>query len=149
MRARRTPPQNLTSWLPAANRSGADAARQQRRKISDIKAIAFPAASLEWFVCGIIGGIVVCCVQLFISLVIRSFAIPIGIALAGGIGGLLATGEGWGLNYPYSLYSMGMRANKPQMEIDLVSFVVNSMGYIIIFAALSVFYLRKHEMATG
>ena len=109
----------------------------------------FPAASLEWFVCGIIGGIVICCVQLFISLVIRSFAIPIGIALAGGIGGLLATSEGWGLNYPYSLYSMGMRANKPQMEIDLVSFVVNSMGYIIIFAALSVFYLRKHEMAAG
>ncbi len=108
---------------------------------------AFPGIALEWFICGIIGGIVICCVQLLISLVIRSFAIPIGIALVGGIGGLMMTNKGLGLNYPYSLYSMGMRANKPQMEIDLVTFAVNSIGYIVIFAALSVFYLHKHEMA--
>lgn len=109
----------------------------------------FPAVAAEWFVCGVVGGTAICCVQLFISLIIRSFAIPIGIALAGGIGGLLMTGKGYGLNYPYSLYSMGMRANKPQMEIDLVTFGVNSVGYIIVFAGLSVFYLRKHEMAAG
>lgn len=110
---------------------------------------AFPAAALEWFVCGVIGGIVICCLQLLLSLVIRSFAVPIGIGLVGGIGGLLATSKGWGLNYPYSLYSMGMRANKPQMELDLITFGIHSMGYIIIFIALSVFYLHEHEMAAG
>lgn len=110
---------------------------------------SFPAIVMEWFVCGIIGGIVVCCLQLLISLVIRSFAIPIGIGLAGGIGGLLATSKGWGLNYPYSLYSMGMRANNPQREIDVITFGINSAGYIAVFIALSVFYLHKHEMAAG
>jgi len=110
---------------------------------------SFPPVALEWFLCGILGGIVVCCVQLLISLVIRSFAVPIGIGLVGGIGGLLATGKGWGLNYPYSLYSMGMRANNPQRELDMVIFTINSIGYIVIFIALSVFYLHKHEMAAG
>lgn len=117
-------------------------------RLSGIHA-AFPGIALEWFICGIIGGIVICCVQLLISLVIRSFAIPIGIALVGGIGGLMMTAKGFGLNYPYSLYSMGMRANKPQMEIDLATFAVNSIGYIVIFVSLSVFYLHKHEMAAG
>ncbi|MBP3475141.1 MAG: ABC transporter permease [Lachnospiraceae bacterium] len=110
---------------------------------------AFPVAALEWFVCGVIGGIVICCLQLLMSLVIRSFAVPIGIGLVGGIGGLLATSKGWGLNYPYSLYSMGMRANKPQMELDLMTFGIHAMGYIIVFIVLSVFYLHEHEMAAG
>lgn len=109
----------------------------------------FPADASEWFVCGIAGGTAICCVQLYISLMIRSFALPVGIALAGGIGGLFMTSKGFGLYYPYSLYSMGMRANNPQREIDLVSFCVNSAAYIVVFAGLSVFYLHKHEMTAG
>ena len=47
-----------------------------------------------------------------VSMVIRSFAVPIGIGLVGGIGGLLAANKGLGLWYPYSLYSLGMRAEE-------------------------------------
>jgi ABC-2 type transport system permease protein len=108
-----------------------------------------PTEMPEWFICGIIGGMTVCCVQLFLSLVIRSFAIPIGIGLAGGIGGLLITSMGYGLYYPYSLYSMGMRANNPQLEIDHTTFGISAVVYILLFISLSVFYLHKHEMAAG
>ncbi len=105
----------------------------------------FPPQALEWFLCGILGSIVICCVQLAISMVVRSFAVPIGIGLAGGIGGMLIVNKGAGLFYPYSLYSIGMRANNPQMEIDLRVFVVSCICYIVLFCGLSVAGLRRHE----
>ena len=95
------------------------------------------------------GAVVVCCVQLLLSLLIRSFAVPIGIALAGGILGLYMTNHDYGMNYPYSIYCLGMRANNPNMEISTLTLIVNSIGYIAIFAALSVFYLRKHEISAN
>lgn len=104
-----------------------------------------PADILSWFGFGILGGFVVCCVQLTLSMVIRSFAIPIGIGLAGGIGGLLFTNKGLGLYYPYSLYSMGMRANNPQMELDTGTFLSSCIVYVILFSVVSVLGLKKHE----
>lgn len=104
-----------------------------------------PKEVIGWFAGGILGGIVVCCVQLTISMVIRSFAIPIGIGLAGGIGGLMMTNNGWGLYYPYTLYCMGMRANNPQMELDVQKFIAGSIFYILLFSVVSVICLRRHE----
>lgn len=104
-----------------------------------------PHESTGWFLGGILGGIVVCCVQLAVSMMIRSFAIPIGIGLAGGIGGLMITNKGWGLCYPYSLYCMGMRANNPNMELDVKVFIINSIIYIVLLSAISVIGLRRHE----
>lgn len=104
-----------------------------------------PEESIGWIVCGILGGITICCLQLVISMVIRSFAIPIGIGLAGGIGGLMITSKGWGSYYPYSLYCMGMRANNPQMELDLLPFIAGCIFYIFLFSVVSVVCLRRHE----
>lgn len=110
---------------------------------------SFPKESFEWFLCGTLGAVVICCVQLLLSLVIRSFAVPIGIALAGGIFGLYMTNHDCGMNYPYSIYCLGMRANNPNMEINILTLVVNSAGYMIVFAALSVLYLRRREIAAN
>ena len=105
----------------------------------------FPKEAPEWFLCGTVGAVVVCCVQLLLSLLIRSFAVPIGIGLVGGIGGLLAANKGLGLWYPYSLYSLGMRANNPQMEIDLRAFTVSCVLYLVLLSGLSIAALRRHE----
>ena len=105
----------------------------------------FPAQALEWFLCGSLGGIVLCCAQLFLSLLIRSFSIPIGIGLVGGIGGLLMVNKGLGLFFPYSLYSLGMRANNPQMELDSRAFLLSCALYIVIFCALSVTALHRRS----
>lgn len=106
---------------------------------------ALPAAAAGWFSYGVLGGIVVCCVQLTISMFIRSFAIPIGIGLAGGIGGLMVTNKGLGLYYPYSLYPMGMRANNPTMELETGKFVAGCLVYLALFSVLAVVGLKKHE----
>ncbi len=62
-----------------------------------------------------------------------------------GIGGLVMTTKGWGLYYPYSLYSMGMHANNPNLEPDMTVFIMSSIIYIILFSILSVTALKKHE----
>lgn len=104
-----------------------------------------PEESIGWFLCGILGGIVICALQLTVSMLIRSFAIPIGIGLVGGIGGLVLTNKGWGLYYPYSLYCMGMRANNPSLELDMKVFILSCIFYIILFSVVSVTALRRHE----
>lgn len=103
-----------------------------------------PGESIGWFLCGILGGIVICCIQLTVSMIIRSFAIPIGIGLAGGIGALAVTSKGWGLYFPYSLYCIGMRANNPNLEPDMKLFITNCIIYILLFSALSVAALHRH-----
>ncbi len=117
-------------------------------RIAGLKSV-FPKEAAGWFLFGALGAVAVCCVQLFLSLIIRSFAVPIGIAMAGGILGLAVTNKGHGLNYPYSLYSIGMRANNPNMELDISTHLVNSFGYIILFTALSILYLRRHEISAN
>lgn len=108
-------------------------------------ATPFPAQAMEWFLCGIPSGIVICCVQLAVSMMIRSFAVPIGIGLAGGLAGMLFVNKGAGLYYPYSLYDLGMRANNPHMEIDIRTFLFSCAAYMVLFCVLSVIGLRRHE----
>lgn len=104
-----------------------------------------PKAALSWFLFGTLGGIVVCCIQLTLSLWIRSFAIPIGIALAGGIGGMLITNKGLGCFYPYSLYAIGMRANNPNMELPAGQFLSGCVVFILSCCAISVWKLKRGE----
>lgn len=104
-----------------------------------------PKAALSWFLFGTLGGIVVCCIQLTLSLWIRSFAIPIGIALAGGIGGMLITNKGLGCFYPYSLYAIGMRANNPNMELPAGQFLSGCVVFILSCCVISVWKLKCGE----
>ena len=102
----------------------------------------------EWLLCGALGGISVCAVQLFFSLVIRAFAPPVAFGLLGGILGLMFTAQGWGYAFPYSLLCLGMRANNPQMELDLAPFIFLAMAYTAVFAFLSLRGLRRRDAAT-
>ena len=110
---------------------------------------SFPKDSASWFLFGTIGAVAICCVQLFFSLIIRSFAVPIGIAMTGGVLGMAVTNKGMGLHYPYSLYSVGMRANNPYMELNATMHLVCSIGYIVLFTVLSILYLRRHEISAN
>ena len=47
----------------------------------------------RWLLMGALGGIAVCSVQLLISMVVRSFAPPVAVALAGGVAGSYR--QGW------------------------------------------------------
>lgn len=108
-----------------------------------------PPDIFSWFVFGSLGSLCVCAVQLFFSLIIRSFAIPVAIALLGGIAGLLMTSQGVGLLCPYSLLCLGMRANNPLRELPTIPFLLSCLGFITLFSFLSVRYLKKHDVTTA
>ncbi|TGE35788.1 ABC transporter permease [Desulfosporosinus fructosivorans] len=105
----------------------------------------------EWLLFGTIGGIVICALQLCISLVIRSFAVPVGLALIGGISGLAALAKGYGVWFPYSLMSLGMRANHPggAMQCSVVQFSLNCLLYLVVFCLFAVLWLEKRDVKTG
>ena len=98
---------------------------------------------------GALGGAAVCALQLYLSLVIRAFAIPVAIALVGGIAGLMLTSQGFGYAFPYSLLCLGMRANNPTMVLDLGPFLLGCGVYVLAFFALSVRYLTRRDVSAG
>ena len=108
-----------------------------------------PPQTVEWLLCGVVGGIAVCSIQLLLSMVIRSFVIPVGIALLGGISGLIFTSRGWGFLSPYSLLCVGMRANHPTLSIEIPLFLLSAIVFLVAFSAISILLMKKRDVVTG
>lgn len=109
--------------------------------------VAVPWTQLaDWLLCGALGSIAVCAVQLFLSLWLSSFAIPVALALVGGIIGLLFTSQGWGVYFPYALLSLGMRANNPTLVLNLPQFALSTLLYTVLFATLTIRLLKKRDV---
>lgn len=93
----------------------------------------FPAAQIALYLwLGFLGSLVIVALQLVISMLVRSFAAPVGIALTGGVAGLVATMMGAGNVFPYSLVQTAMNSNN---LVDL------SPATILQVAVLSVVYV--------
>lgn len=85
-----------------------------------------------WGIFGTLGGMVMASIQLLLSLYIKSFALPVGIAFIGGISGIIALVKGFGHLWPYALMSYGMSSNAPQK--------ISEDGYLF-FVAVCVLYI--------
>ena len=116
-------------------------------KIAGLTAPLPPELPL-WLIGGTLGGIVMAGLQLIISLAVKSFALPVGIALAGGVSGLVALAKGFGHIYPYSLMAYGMHSNAPQeLTADgTLWFVAVCICYIVLFAAVGSLLLSKCDV---
>lgn len=101
-----------------------------------------------WCIFGSLGGMVMVSVQLFVSLFIKNFAVPVGIALIGGISGLLFLAKHLGNIYPYSLMAYGMNANAPQelAKSGYGQFVAICVVYIVLFTVVSNVILNRRDM---
>ena len=95
------------------------------------------------------GGVTVCSVQLFLSLILRAFALPVGIGLAGGLGGMLLLVKGYGLYFPYSLLCLGMRANNTKLALPVGQFLMTCLLGILVFSFLSIQWIKKRDVTTG
>jgi ABC-2 type transport system permease protein len=80
--------------------------------------------------------------------VIRNFAVPIGFALVGGIVGLFATAKYRWYLLPYSLFSVGMRANNPRLELNYGVFFIGCGVFTCLFYLLGVVYLKRSDVVT-
>ena len=97
---------------------------------------------------GVLGALAVIAVQLLLSMLIRSFAVPVFIALAGGIVGILAGSKGYSLFWPYSLMQTGMNAMKGE---DLLaggygSFLLSCMLWLICLLTLVWLLLSRRDV---
>ena len=102
-----------------------------------------------WLVGGIAGGVTICTVQMFLALWIRSFAIPAGLALIGGVSGLAVTSWGLPLLDPYALLNLGMQANGQDAGVSPVGFALSCLCFSLLFTALSAALLKYREAKTG
>lgn len=101
-----------------------------------------------WCAFGTLGSMVTASIQLMLSLYIKSFALPVGIALGGGLSGLLFLAKDLGHIWPYSLMAYGMNSNSPQelIESGYGEFVAICIIYIIIFTLISSMIFTKRDI---
>lgn len=101
-----------------------------------------------WCAFGTLGGTVMASIQLLLSLFIRSFALPVGIALAGGLSGLLFLAQGLGHIWPYSLMAYGMNSNSPQelLASGYAQFMLICLVYIAVVVLASSLIISRREL---
>lgn len=103
---------------------------------------------LMWCLFGALGGMVTVSIQLVLSLFIKSFALPVGIAFAGGLSGLIFLVKKLGNIWPYSLMAYGMNANSPQQmtKSGFGLFAAVCLVYLVIFTVTGATVLSKKDV---
>lgn len=115
------------------------------------KAVGLPGLPdvqiLGWLLRGSLGAFAITALQLVLSMMIRSFAVPIALALLGSVAGLLASNGGLGLFWPYSLMLMGMNANKTEdMVSSSLGFGVSTLVFFLVFTGFGIYWLRRKDV---
>ena len=106
-----------------------------------------PAEILFWLLRGSLGGMVIAALQLLLSMMIRSFAVPIAIALLGSVAGFLLNNKGFGMIWPYSLMMMGMNASKDTNVLSSpAGFVAALSVFLVLFVSMGIWYLRHKDV---
>lgn len=109
-----------------------------------------PVTLLLYTLRGILGGMVIATLHLLLSMMIKSFAAPIAIAVFGAITGLLASNSAYGVYYPYSLMMLGMNANRSENMLgdSSLPFVLSSLFYLLLFSTVAVYLLKHRDVRT-
>lgn len=109
----------------------------------------FPPSVLPLYLLrGALGALAVIAAQLVLAMVIRSFAVPIFLALLGSISGMLAGSKGLSLFWPYCLMQMGMNANKQEDVLSgaYLPFFVSCLLWLAALFLLAWLLLRKRDV---
>lgn len=110
----------------------------------------FPSEILLWLLRGTLAAAAIGSLQLLLSMVIRSFSVPIGIALVGSVLGLLISNKGLGLYWPYSLMLMGMNSNKSSDTLagNSLPFLLATLIFFLIFYVIAIWLLKNRDVRT-
>ena len=109
-----------------------------------------PAQIPLWLLRGFAGGLAVIALQCLLSMVIRSFAVPVLIALCGGIVGMLLLSKDAGMYWPYALMILGMNANRTEDMISdgLLPFLLSCAVFIVLFCCAAVTIMTTRDVKT-
>lgn len=108
----------------------------------------FPSEILFWLLRGTLASAAIGSLQLLLSMVIRSFSVPIGIALVGSVLGMLLSNKGLGLFWPYSLMLLGMNSNKSSDALagNWLPFILSTLLFFLIFCGIAVWLLKNRDV---
>lgn len=111
----------------------------------------FPLSdAVRWFLCAWIGSLAVAAMQLLFSMLIRSFAVPVGMGLGFCILGIgLATQGKWQF-WPNALLigGMGSMTQVALGNVDMGVFFLMCLVFILLFCLLSLVFLKRHNVRT-
>ena len=107
-----------------------------------------PAEVFLWALRGALAAAPVIALQLLLAMLIRSFAVPILIALGGGLAGVVLSSRGLGLVWPYSLMIAGMNSNKTEDALagSEFPFVLSCLVFLAVFLLAADCLLRKRDV---
>lgn len=101
-----------------------------------------------WCLFGTLGGMVMTAVQTVLSMLVKSFALPVGVALGGGLSGLFFLAKDLGHIWPYSLMAYGMNSNAPQQLSPggYLQFALTCVFYIAVFLGAGSFLAGRRDV---
>lgn len=109
-----------------------------------------PVTILLWTLRGTAAALAIGAFQLLLSMCIRSFAIPIGLALPGGILGFLLTSYSRNAAYfcPYALMLVGMNSisYEDRMTGQLAPFLASTVIFFLLFCGIGILILKKRDV---
>ena len=110
----------------------------------------FSPEIIFWLIRGTLAAIAIASLQLLLSMLIRNFAIPIGIALFGSIAGMLMNNADFGNFWPYSLMLLGMNSNQNENVLAsfsaTASFFVSVGVFFALFLGIAIWQLRTRDV---
>lgn len=103
---------------------------------------------LIWMLRGTLGAVPVAALELLLAMCIRSFAVPVLLALGGGVVSVVAVNNGLGLLWPYALVLMGMNANRGEDVLagSTAAFIVSCAAFTLAFLALAYGMLKRRDV---
>ena len=109
-----------------------------------------PINMLWWLFMGWFSALSVGAVQLYLSMRIRSFAVPVGLAVCLSIGGLAFHIAGLSEMFPYSQIILGLSSQDEVLPIDSITTLVPMvLVYTVLFVILATNHLKKADVVAG
>ena len=109
-----------------------------------------PINMLWWLFMGWFSALSVGAVQLYLSMRIRSFAVPVGLAVCLSIGGLAFHIAGLSEMFPYSQIILGLSSQDEVLSIDSITTLVPMvLVYTVLFVILATNHLKKADVVAG
>ena len=109
-----------------------------------------PINMLWWLFMGWFSALSVGAVQLYLSMRIRSFAVPVGLAVCLSVGGLAFHIAGLSEIFPYSQIILGLSSQDEALPIDSITTLVPMvLVYTVLFAVLATHHLKKADVVAG
>ena len=109
-----------------------------------------PINMLWWLFMGWFSALSVGAVQHYLSMRIRSFAVPVGLAVCLSIGGLAFHIAGFSEMFPYSQIILGLSSQDEMLPIDSITTLVPMvLVYTVLFVILATHHLKKADVVAG